>query len=127
MKDGTLVTYKNGDTVYRAYRDEAASDWRYRYTLVPLNGGRKRYRVTTEDLRAYTMPRVPPVETSRGSVKRPKGFRKLPEFSGSTRHTYVGKQWVYKLERIGRSQTRNKIEAATYMLKSGKRTYMELV
>lgn len=128
MKDGTHVRYKTGDKVYRAYRDESANDWRYRYTLVPVDGGRKRYRVTVEEMRPYTPDRVEPVETTRGSVKRPKGFRKLPEFSGSTRHTYVGQKWVYKMERIGRETfTRNKTEAALWLLQAGKKTYPELV
>lgn len=128
MKDGTLVMFKTSAKVYRAYRDAGASDWRYRYTLVPLDGGRKHYRVTSDTIRPYTPERVPPVETTRGSVKRPKGFRRLPEFSGSTRHTYIGKNWVYKLERLGReTSTRNRIEAALWLLQEGKRTFHELV
>lgn len=128
MKDGTCVRYKTGDKVYRAYRDESANDWRYRYTLVPIGGGRKRLRVTSDEIRPYTPDRVEPVMTTQGSVKRPKGFRKLPEFSGSTRHTYVGQKWVYKLERLGRETfTRNKTEAALWLLQEGKKTYPELV
>lgn len=128
MQDGTRVRYKTGKKVYRAYRDESASDWRYRYTLVPVDGGRKRLRVTSEEIRPYTSDRVEPVQTSRGSVKRPKGFRNFPEFSGSTRHTYVGPKWVYKVERLGRGAlTRNKTEAALWLLQEGKKTYPELV
>jgi hypothetical protein len=128
MIDGTHVTLKTGTKVYRAYRDTEAGGWRYVYTLVPVDGGRKRFRVTSDQLRPYVTERVPPVETTKGSVKRPKGFRRFPEFSGSTRHTYLGKSWVYKLERIGRGEfERNKTEAALYALQSGKKTYPELV
>jgi hypothetical protein len=121
MKDGTLVVFKTGKIVYKAYRANS-NDWRHRYNLIPENGvGRNRYQVNYDDIRAYVPSDVAPASTSKGRVKRPKNFRSLPEYSGSTRHTYVGKKWVYKLERRGAyiREGRNAIEAARYALQSG--------
>lgn len=118
MKDGTLVTLGSGNTVYRAYRTDP-DGWQYKYTLVPEYGGRKRYRVPLGKIRIYVPQEVAPVTTSQGSVKRPKGFRRLPESSGSTRHTYVGSKWVWKLGRGERGLLRNQIEAARWKRQTG--------
>lgn len=121
MEDGTKVTFKNGNTVYKAYRADDRG-WRYVYTLVSITTGRKRYKVRSEDIRIYVPEDVAPVLTTRGRVRRPKSFRKLQELSGSQRHTYIHKKWVYKLERRGCSITgysRNAVEAARYALQTG--------
>lgn len=122
MEDGTLVTFgASGTVVYKAYRTDDAG-WDYRYTLVPVNGGRKRYRVTSYAVRPYVAPEVPPVNTSRGSVKRPKTFRRYSEYSGCTRRAYVGREWVFKVAKYAGDNYKNRVEAAQYAVQSGMST-----
>jgi hypothetical protein len=119
MEDGTLVTFgASGTVVYKTYRVDDPG-WDYKYTLVPVNGGRKRYRVTAYNLRPYVAPEVPPVNTSRGSVKRPKTFRRYSEYSGCTRRAYVGREWVFKVAKYAGDNFKNRVEAAHYAVQSG--------
>jgi hypothetical protein len=127
MEDGTLVTFgASGTVVYKAYKlDDPA--WDYRYTLVPVNGGRKRYRVMSYQLRPYVAPEVPPVNTSRGSVKRPKTFRRYSEYSGCTRRAYIGREWVFKVAKYAGDNFKNRVEAAHYAVQSGMSTELATV
>src|SRR3954470_10479843 len=120
MKDGTLVTYgSRGTVVYRAYKTDD-SGWRYLYTLVPVKGGRKRYRVGETQMRAHVEPEVEPIRTSSGPVRRPKTFRtRYPEYSGCTRRSYIGPEWVYKVAKYPGNNLKNAIEAARYAMQTG--------
>lgn len=121
MKDGTLVRYRTGKVVYQAYREPGLiDDWRHKYTLVPVNGGRKRYRVSQYDVRANWSDEVKPIKTSAGKIRRPKSFNKLPEYSGCTRRAFIGKHWVFKLEKwAGDGNYKNRVEAARYAIQTG--------
>jgi hypothetical protein len=120
MQDGTEVMYgKHGTTVYKAYRQ--GGDWNYRYTLVPVNGGRKRYGVPSHEIRPVVeaSQRVS-ARTSAGLVNRPKSFRsRYPEYSGCTRRAYVGKEWVFKVAKYPGDNYKNRIEAAQYAVQTG--------
>jgi hypothetical protein len=120
MKDGTLVTYgAHGTVVYKAYKTDDNS-WRYRYTLVPVKGGRKRYRVTQLQMRAYVAPEVEQIRTSAGLIQRPKTFRtRYPEYSGCTRRSYVGRDWVFKVAKYAGNNLKNAVEAARYAMQTG--------
>ncbi len=120
MQDGTLVRYRTGKIVYKAYDTSDRDDWRRLYTLVPVNGGRKRYRVPGLDIRASWSDEVKPVKTSAGKVRRPKSFNKLPEYSGCTRRAFIGPRWVFKLEKwAGDGNYKNRVEAARYAIQTG--------
>jgi len=123
MEDGTLVTFgDHGKVVYRTYKTDDTG-WRWTYTLVPVHGGRKRYRVDSYHMRPYVAPEVTSVNTSRGQVRRPKSFRKLyPEYSGCTRRAYIGKQWVFKVAKYPGDNYKNRVEAAQYAVQSGMST-----
>lgn len=120
MEDGTLVTFgATGRVVYKAYRTED-SGWRTRYTLIPVDGGRKRYRVLEHQVRPYVAPDAPSVRTSRGYVSRPKTFRsRYPEYSGCTRRAYIGKDWVFKVAKYPGDNYKNRVEAARYAVQTG--------
>src|SRR6185369_1645673 len=121
MIDGTLVTVgKTGTKVYKAYKSDD-SDWVYLYTLVPADGiGRKRYRVRQTEIRPAISAKAETVNTSVGRVRRPKSFRtQYPEYSGCTRRTYVGKEWVFKVARYPGDNYKNRVEAARYAAQTG--------
>lgn len=120
MKDGTRVQYgKTGTKVYRAYRSDD-NGWRYLYTLVPEDGGRKRYRVRETLLRPVVSSNRESIKTSAGLVSRPKSFRsQYPEFSGCTRRAYVGKNWVFKVAKYPGDNHKNRVEAAQYAVQTG--------
>jgi len=121
MKDGTLVTVgKTGTKVYKAYRTDDTG-WRYLYTLVPADGiGRKRYRVQETKLAPAVSAQVEVANTSRGQVRRPKSFRsRYPVYSGCTRRTYVGKDWVFKVAKYPGDNYKNRVEAARYAAQTG--------
>jgi hypothetical protein len=119
MEDGTLVTFgARGTVAYKAYRTDDAG-WDYLYTLVPVNGGRKRYRVRGTSCRPHVTAEAMPVNTSRGFVKRPKTFRQYPEYSGCTRRAYIGREWVFKVAKYPDDNFKNRVEAAHYAIQTG--------
>lgn len=121
MEDGTLVTVgKTGTKVYKAYRTDDTG-WHYLYTLVPADGtGRKRYRVKHANLAPAVSARVEVANTSQGRVRRPKSFRsRYPVYSGCTRRSYIGKDWVFKVAKYPGDNYKNRVEAARYAAQTG--------
>lgn len=117
IENGSFVALRGGNTRYKAICTQEGWLGNY-YTLISTVSGRKKYRVAERYLTPWDQ-RVRAVKTTRGKVARPKQWDRLQAFSGSTRRTFIGEKWVFKVGTRTWGDVCNKREAALYALQSG--------
>lgn len=111
---GMIVRRKYGRKLYRVTTG-------YGRTAVDIEtlDGRNTIRVHKEDLVPVSTG-VEVVNTLVGPVKVPRGWLRYPSFSGSSRRTYVGRKWVFKVPHGDWGAEQNRLEAARWALQSGR-------
>lgn len=113
------VVIGEGKTKYKAILCGYSVKSEELYTLVPINGGRKRHMVPRSKINLWREPLKESIQTSRGKVKVPRSLRKLPSASGGTRCAYLAKDWVWKEATSGWGLEQNAVEATMYQMQQG--------
>lgn len=112
-----IVRRKYGRKLYTAKREGGYGCYR----LYPLGKGKRLGPVVKQtSLVPATKSEAPVVvQTQVGKVRVPKNWHRYKHFSGSSRRTYLGQAWVFKVPIGYWGIEQNQFEAARWALQSG--------